>query len=137
MISLVQGFLLAIASISLIVGAVGIANNMFTSVLEREKEIGIMKSVGATNHDILQIFLIESGLIGFFGGLAGVILGSVLSLIIGEIAAAMGYAMLKILISPINVISVLAFAFFVGMISGVIPAWSASRKKIIDTLREH
>ncbi len=137
MIFLVQGFLLAIASISLIVGAVGIANNMFTSVLEREKEIGIMKSVGATNHDILQIFLIESGLIGFFGGLAGVILGSVLSLIIGEIAAAMGYAMLKILISPINVIGVLAFAFFVGMISGLIPAWSASRKKIIDTLREH
>jgi len=135
--SLAQGILLAIASVSLIVGAVGIANNMFTSVLEREKEIGIMKSIGATNKDVLQIFMIESGLIGFFGGLAGVILGIVFSLTIGIAAIQLGYPMLKIHILPLNVFGVLAFAFLVGIFSGLLPAWSASKKKIIDTLREH
>ncbi|MBN2101278.1 MAG: ABC transporter permease [Candidatus Aenigmarchaeota archaeon] len=135
--ALAQGILLAIASVSLIVGAVGIANNMFTSVLEREKEIGIMKSIGATNSDILQIFMLESGLIGFFGGLAGIILGIIFSLVIGFVAIEMGYPMLKVYILPLNVFGVLAFAFFVGLISGLIPAWSASKKKIIDTLREH
>ena len=135
--SLAQSILLAIASVSLIVGAVGIANNMFTSVLEREKEIGIMKSIGASNHDILQIFMLESGLIGFFGGLAGVVLGIIFSLIIGVVAIETGYPMLKAYILPLNVLGVLAFAFIIGLISGLVPAWSASKKKIIDTLREH
>jgi len=132
---IVGGILIGIAAISLLVGAVGIANNMFTSVLEREREIGIMKSVGAKNSDIMQIFVIESGLIGFFGGLAGVVLGIILSVIVEKIAAGMGYSLLKIIISPFDVIFVLLFAFSVGIISGIVPAWSASRKKIIDTLR--
>lgn len=136
-IGIVQGVLLAIASISLIVGAVGIANNMFTSVLEREKEIGIMKSIGASNSDVLQMFIIESGLIGLFGGIIGALMGIILSLAVGEVAAVLGYPILKALISPFDVIGVLMFAFIIGMISGFLPAWSASKKKIVDVLRDN
>jgi len=68
-------FLGAIAAISLIVGAVGIANTMFTSVLEKTKEIGIMKAIGAQDKDIMTIFLFNSALIGLIGGIGGLILG--------------------------------------------------------------
>ena len=65
----------------LLVGAVGIANTMFTSVLEKTKEIGTMKAIGAKNRDILMIFIINSAMVGFVGGVLGVILGSLLSLL--------------------------------------------------------
>ncbi|HLP79344.1 MAG TPA: ABC transporter permease [Acidobacteriota bacterium] len=135
-IFIVQGVLLAIASISLFVGAIGIANTMFTSVLEREKEIGIMKSVGARNSDILALFVIESGLIGMIGGLVGVVIGIGISFAVGAIASAAGFTLLTISISPVTVIGCLLFAFVVGMVSGFIPSYLGSRKKIIDTLRD-
>ena len=69
-------FLTAIAAVSLLVGAVGIANTMFTTVLERTKEIGIMKAVGAKNRDIMTIFLLNSALVGAVGGVLGVMLGA-------------------------------------------------------------
>jgi len=133
---IVQAILLAIASISLLVGAIGIANTMFTAVLEREKEIGIMKSIGAKNRDILQMFMIESGLIGLIGGIAGVILGIGISLLIGQIAIAAGFSLLTIKISPLTVIGCLLFAFVVGVISGFLPSYLGSKKKIVDTLRD-
>ncbi|MCZ7392571.1 MAG: ABC transporter permease, partial [Candidatus Methanoperedens sp.] len=80
-------FLLAIAAVSLIVGSIGIANTMFTSVLEKTKEIGIMKAIGARNPDILLIFLFNAGFIGLVGGIFGVILGTMLS---GFMPALMG-----------------------------------------------
>ena len=75
LLSGVQIFVAIIASISIIVGAVGISNTMYTSVLERKKEIGTMKAIGAKNSDILFIFLVEAGLIGLIGSLVGVIIG--------------------------------------------------------------
>jgi len=72
-------FLLAIAAVSLIVGSIGIANTMFTSVLEKTKEIGIMKAIGARNQDILLIFLFNAAFIGLVGGIIGIILGTMLS----------------------------------------------------------
>ncbi|MEA2004503.1 MAG: ABC transporter permease, partial [archaeon] len=71
----VQIVLVGIAAISLIVGGIGITNTMYTSVVERTREIGIMKSVGARNSDIVSIFLMESVMLGFFGGILGVIIG--------------------------------------------------------------
>src|SRR3989339_98929 len=79
MMSSVNAFLLAIAAVSLIVGAVGIANTMFTSVLEKTKEIGIMKAIGAKNRDIMMIFLLNSALIGLVGGVIGVLFGVLIS----------------------------------------------------------
>jgi putative ABC transport system permease protein len=133
---IVQALLLAIASVSLIVGAIGIANTMFTAVLEREKEIGIMKSIGAKNKDILFLFMLESGLIGMIGGFVGVILGIGLSFIIGVITKAIGFQYLTISINPLFVLGCLVFAFFVGVGSGFLPSYLASKKKIIDTLRD-
>src|SRR3989338_1609372 len=74
-LTIVQIVLIGIAAISLIVGGIGIANTMYTSVIERTKEIGIMKSIGAENKDIILIFLAEAGLLGLAGGVIGIGLG--------------------------------------------------------------
>ena len=134
-IGLVQDILLAIASISLIVGALGIANNMFTTVLERESEIGIMKSTGATNTDVLLIFIIESGMVGLIGGIIGIIIGIGASYLIGFIAAAAGFKLLTITINIFHILFVMAFAFIIGALSGLLPSYNASRKTIVETLR--
>ena len=72
---IVQGVLVGIAAISLLVGGIGIMNTMYTAVLERTKEIGVMKAIGARNWKIMSIFIIESGMLGLVGGLIGVSLG--------------------------------------------------------------
>src|SRR3989338_6640519 len=68
----VQAVIVGIAFISLIVGGIGITNTMYTAVMERTKEIGIMKSIGARNSDIFKLFFIESGILGMAGGIIGV-----------------------------------------------------------------
>ncbi len=133
-LGIIQIFLVGIAAISLIVGAIGIMNSMYTSVLERTKDIGIMKAIGARNSDILKIFVIESGLIGLVGGMFGVILGTAMALIIGSISKNSGF-LLIIKIEPLILIFGLAFAFFVGVISGILPAYQASKLKPVDALR--
>ena len=84
-------FLTAIAGISLIVGAVGIMNSMYTSVLERTREIGVMKAVGARRRDILLLFLFEAGLIGLVGGIIGIVIGIIVSYGIGYLLSGLGY----------------------------------------------
>ena len=131
-------FLGAIAAISLLVGAIGIANTMFTSVLEKTKEIGIMKAIGARNKDILMIFLINSGLIGFVGGIGGVILGVFGSGLIGSMVSTSG-GMTGMFgstaITPGLLIIALSFSVIIGMIAGAIPAYRASKLKPVDALR--
>jgi len=85
-INIVQIVLVGIAAISIVVGGIGITNTMFTSVLERTKEIGIMKAIGATNGNILLIFLLESGMLGLTGGIIGVIIGVSLSKMVEYVA---------------------------------------------------
>ncbi|MDP3027653.1 MAG: ABC transporter permease [Nanoarchaeota archaeon] len=139
-------FLGAIAAISLIVGAVGIANTMFTSVLEKTKEIGIMKAIGAQDKDIMTIFLLNSGLIGLIGGIGGVILGFFASTAIsslGGIQTATGGAGRGFLggfgsstyVSPQLIIGALIFSVLIGMIAGAIPAYRASKLEPVDALR--
>lgn len=133
-LGVMQVVLVGIAAISLVVGAIGIMNSMYTSVLERTKDIGIMKAIGARNLDILQIFLIESGLIGFVGGIFGIILGTIMALIIGQFSKNAGF-LLIINIEPLILIFGLLFAFIVGVISGSLPAYQASKLKPVDALR--
>lgn len=140
MMSSMTMFLTAIAAVALLVGAVGIANTMFTSVLEKTKEIGIMKAIGARNKDILAIFLLNAALIGFIGGLLGVIFGFLLSGFLpvlmgmgGGIMGRMGSSG-----SVVNMTSVglaLGISVFIGMAAGAIPAYQASRLKPVDALR--
>ena len=77
----VQAFIVIIASLSILVGALGIVNTMTTSVLERKKEIGIMKSIGATNYQIFIQFFVESGLLGLVGGIVGVVFGTIIGFV--------------------------------------------------------
>ncbi|MAG47338.1 hypothetical protein CL617_01930 [archaeon] len=131
----VQFFLVGIAAISMFVGAIGIMNSMFTSVLERTKDIGIMKSLGAKNSTILSIFLLEAGLFGFIGGVIGSIIGISISYLVGFIASNAGFTLLKIVVRPELVIVIVLFSFIVGMIAGYIPARRASKLKPVDALR--
>src|SRR3989338_3046381 len=128
-------FLGAIAAISLVVGAVGIANTMFTSVLEKTKEIGIMKAIEAKNKDILFIFLFNSSLIGLVGGIGGVIVGFFVSSFINSVGDLEKGFVLHSIISFKLIIGVLLFSILIGIIAGLIPAYIASKLKPVEALR--
>jgi putative ABC transport system permease protein len=134
-INILNGILILIALISLVVASVNIMNTMYTAVLERTREIGVMKAIGARNWDILSMFIFESGLLGAVGGVIGVILGYIAARIGGAIAAGAGYALLKPVFPWYLTLGCILFAFFVGAISGVLPAINASRQKPVDALR--
>lgn len=135
-LGVVQAMIVGIAAISLLVGGVGIMNTMYTSVLERTREIGIMKSIGATNRDITTLFLIESGMLGMIGGLVGILIGMSLGKLTEIIAEqALGSTLLKASFSPELIIGALIFSFVIGSISGVLPARQAANLKPVDALR--
>lgn len=134
---IIQVILIGIASIALVVGGIGIMNTMYTAVLERNREIGIMKAIGAMNRDIFLIFLTESGLLGIVGGLIGVILGMSFSYavsVIGNIF--LGGKILAASFSPFLIIGVILFSFLIGSISGTLPAIQAAKLKPVEALRK-
>jgi len=134
-LNIVIGFIILIALISVLVSAVNTANTMATSVLERTKEIGIMKAIGATRSMIRNMFLIESGLVGFVAGLFGVIVGWAISALFGFALSAVGWSFLAPKFTPVLFISLVLFATIVGVISGVTVAIQASLLKPVDALR--
>ena len=134
-LNVVQIVLIGIAAISLFVGGIGIMNTMYTSVLQRRKEIGIMKSIGATNTAILTIFLFESGILGIIGGTIGVIFGLLLSKGVELGASLAGIDLLKAYISIPLIMSALVFSFLIGALSGFMPAKQASKLQPVDALR--
>jgi len=136
-LSIINAVVIGIALVSLLVGALGIANTMYTSVLERTREIGIMKAIGARNNDVLLIFLFESGLLGFIGGVIGVIIGMSLAFAAAAGAnAALGLTLFEVTFSLPLLIGSVVFSFLVGVISGVLPALQASKLKPVDALRK-
>ncbi len=128
-------FLLAIAAVSLIVGSVGIANTMFTSVLEKTKEIGIMKAIGARNNDILLIFLFNAAFIGLVGGIIGIILGTILSGFLPSLVGNLPLVRGTTIVSLNSIIMALSVSVTVGILAGIIPAYQASKLKPVDALR--
>jgi putative ABC transport system permease protein len=131
----VQAFIIIIASISILVGALGIVNTMTTSVLERRKEIGIMKAIGATNFQIFLQFFFESGLLGFVGGLVGVIIGTLIGVvgvmgINGFIGSELTPSIDFVLIG-----GALVGSFVVGAIAGIVPAMNAAKQNPVEALR--
>ena len=120
----------------MIVGGIGIANTIYTSVLERTKEIGVMNAIGAQNKDILTIFLLESGLLGLVGGILGVALGATISKSIEYYAInQLGTTLLRAVIPPYLVIGCLIFAVLAGAVSGFWPAYQATKIKPVEALR--
>jgi len=134
-LNVVIGFILLIALISVLVSAVNTANTMITSVLERYKEIGILKSIGARNSEIFKIFLFESAFLGFVAGVIGVGLGYVLTYIGGAILDSLGWGFLSPYYSWGLFVGCILFAVITGAISGVAPAVNASRINAVDALR--
>ncbi|MBY0416055.1 MAG: ABC transporter permease, partial [Bdellovibrionales bacterium] len=121
--------LMFIAAISLLVGGIGIMNIMLVSVTERTKEIGIRKSIGAMNTDIMLQFIVETMVISTFGGILGIITGVVISLL------------LKLIFKQNNIIGMdsilisFLFSSFIGLFFGILPAKKASELKPIEALR--
>ena len=135
-IGIVQSVLIGIAAISLLVGGIGIANTMYTAVVERTKEIGIMKSIGAQNKDILLIFVIESGLLGALGGLIGIALGFGLSFAVEAVAKnVLGTNLIGAYFSYSLFFGALMFSFLLGAVFGVMPAKQAASLQPVDALR--
>ncbi len=135
-LGILQAVLVGIAGISLIVGSVGIASSMYTSVAERTRDIGVMKAIGASSREITSIFLIEAGLVGLVGGAIGVFMGFGIAKVISFGAAKAGFTFLKIFVEPQFVAIGLAFAVAVGLASGFLPARQAARLKPVDALRK-
>ena len=132
----VRIFVIIIASISVLVGGVGIMNTMYTAVLERIREIGIMKSIGATNKAVFILFFIESGLIGVVGGTLGAIFGSGLALLLAGIGRmALGSNLIAVHITPQLIGYAIFGSFFIGSFFGTLPAFQASKMKPVDALR--
>ncbi|MBR9692944.1 ABC transporter permease [Candidatus Woesearchaeota archaeon] len=133
---IVNVVIVGIASISLIIGGIGIMNTMYTAVVERTNEIGIMKAIGARNGDILFIFLIESGMLGLVGGIIGVAIGLGISKTV-EIGntLVLGTPYLRAWWSWELIAAALAFSFIVGTLSGLAPAYQASKAQPVEALR--
>jgi putative ABC transport system permease protein len=134
-LNIVIGFIILIALISVFVSAVNTANTMITSVLERVKEIGVMKSIGAQNSEIFNIFLFESSFLGFTAGVLGVILGWTVSFLGGKIIAGLGYGFLQPYFPFWLFLACIAFATLTGAVSGALPAIKASKVNPVDALR--
>ncbi len=135
--SLIQAVIIGIAAISLLVGGIGIINTMYTAVLERKSEIGIMKATGARNRDITLIFLFESGMLGLIGGLIGVALGVAMGKLIEFLAttlASLGF--LQVHFSPTVIIGMLVFSLGLGALFGVWPARIAAKMPAVEAIRK-
>ena len=121
--------LAAVASVSLVVGGIGIMNIMLVSVTERTREIGLRMALGARTRDILGQFLVEAVTLSLIGGLVGVALGAGAALAIAQFA---GW---RIALSPDAVVLAVAFAFAIGVFFGYYPARKAARLNPVEALR--
>jgi putative ABC transport system permease protein len=134
LLSLVTIFLAGIAGISLLVGGIGITNAMIASVLERTREIGLLKSLGMADSEILSLFLIEAAFIGAVGGLMGIALGFGFASLIAFVGEQAGFALVAVA-DPMLAIEALVFAMLVGMAAGFYPARRAAMLDPITALR--
>jgi putative ABC transport system permease protein len=127
-------FLGGIAAISLLVGGIGIMNIMLVSVAERTREIGLRKAVGARNRDIMTQFLAESSFLSLLGGVLGIVLGWLISVIIGRIASALGNT-LNPAVSINAILLATLFSIAVGLFFGIYPARRAAGLEPVEALR--
>jgi putative ABC transport system permease protein len=127
-------FLGGIAAISLLVGGIGIMNIMMVSVVERTREIGLRKALGARRIDILSQFLIESSLLSLLGGLIGILLGWGISVIVEQIAAGSGTPIIPVISLDAVLLAVL-FSAGIGIFFGLYPANRASNLEPVEALR--
>jgi putative ABC transport system permease protein len=121
--------LAAIAAISLIVGGIGIMNIMLASVLERIREIGVRRALGAKQTDVLAQFLAEAVMISLAGGVAGILVGVGISYAIEQAAG------IRTLVSPLSVLVAFGVSIATGILFGIVPAWRAAQQDPVVCLR--
>jgi putative ABC transport system permease protein len=119
----------AIAAISLLVGGIGVMNIMLVSVLERTREIGIRKALGAREHDIVLQFLVEAAILTLSGGIIGVIIGWLVSYFVNSMGL-----MTTVVTADVVTLAVVV-SVCIGLFFGFYPAWNASRLNPIEALR--
>ncbi len=134
-IGVLQLVLSGIAAVALVVGAVGVMNTMFTSVLERTREIGVMKAIGATDRAVQAVFVMESGTIGAIGGLIGTIAGAALAKAAEAVAHQQGFLLLDVRVDLPLFLMVFIGSFVLGTLSGYLPARRAARLSPVQALR--
>jgi putative ABC transport system permease protein len=138
--SVIQIVLALFGLVALAVSAIGMFNTMTIALLERTNEIGIMKAIGASNRDIKLLFLVESILIGFFGGLGGVLIGiggtSGVNMVFNVLAARLGGQSMNIFYTPIwFVLFIMGFSLLIGFLTGVYPSQRAAKLNPLVALR--
>ncbi len=137
--STIQLFLGGIAAISLLVAGIGIMNIMIVSLIERTREIGILKALGMKSHTVLYIFLTESVIIGLIGAIIGIISGwilaNIVALFLGRGGILGGALSITPILTPEVLIGALAFGVGVSVIFALYPAWRASKLKPVEALR--
>jgi putative ABC transport system permease protein len=133
MTKIFNSIIFGVALISLLVGGLSVVNTMTMSVLERTREIGIRKAIGASHRQIVGQFLGESAFIGFLGGATGLLLGWVVSLVVNALMQSSGTVLF--LVTPRLAIGAVAFAIILGVASGFYPSFHAARLKPVLALR--
>jgi putative ABC transport system permease protein len=138
--SILQLFLGGIAAISLLVAGIGIMNIMIVSLIERTREIGILKALGMKSRTVLLIFLGESVIIGLIGAVVGIVLGWILANVTARILGSGvfgggGGFTITPLLTPEVFVGALAFGVGVSVIFALYPAWRASKLKPVEALR--
>jgi ABC-type antimicrobial peptide transport system permease subunit len=137
---IVQMILMLFGIIALVVSAIGMFNTMTITLLERTEEIGIMKSIGASDASISAMFFMESAIMGFLGGCMGIFIGWIggigFNAIINFVASKFGGQSVSLFYSPLwFMLSILAFSAIVGFFTGLVPARRASKIDPLDALR--
>ncbi|RLJ10250.1 MAG: hypothetical protein DRP15_00590 [Candidatus Aenigmatarchaeota archaeon] len=127
----IRFFTMGIGAIAAVVGGLGVMNTMIMSVIERRREIGVLKAVGATNHMVLRQILTESALISLMGGIGGIIIGIVTSFLLGSMAR----GQIQAVVTPQLALTGLVFALCLGLIGGYYPAIKAARLDPVEALR--
>lgn len=134
-LGMIATVLASIAAVALIVGGVGMMNTMYTSVLERTREIGVLKAIGARDGQVLALFLVDSGLMGLIGGVLGLVAGGILSLLGTRLLGpALGVGSFRPVFEASLILGVVTASFVIGALSGAWPAWRASRLNPVEAL---